>query len=316
MSAPLLVIVGPTGAGKSALAMGCAEALDGEIVSADSVQVYRGLDIGTAKPTAEEQVRVRHWCIDVADPSEAFDVTTWRTLADAAIEDITARGKTAIVCGGTGFYVRVLLYGLDEMPAISPETRAQVREEVARLGAQAVHARLAQIDPESAARIAPNDRQRLSRALEVHAQTGVPLSTYHQAAAIRPARYPARIFGVWPPRPVLYAQIETRAKQMWRAGVADEVRRALDQGVVSESGPLASACYRPMVAHVRGEDVGEAPVDALARAHRRYAKRQLTWFRGIGRRDAPIHHVDPTQTDALDFILTTWSRSGGDPRPR
>jgi len=291
----VLVICGPTAAGKSALAMTICRELGGEIVSADSVQVYNGLDIGSAKPTREEQADVRHHLIDIADPvAEQVDAQRWADLADAAIADIWGRGLLPVVCGGTGLYVRALLNGLNPMPDVPDAVKRSVREEMAARGAPAMHEELAKVDPVSAERLAKGDSQRIGRALEVYRASGKPISDWQTGISTDPhPRYPqARVFGLWPDKDALHARIEARVPKMLAAGLVQEVADLVDAGVPTDRGPLLALGYREVVAHLRG-DIPEAHLaEAIARGHRRYAKRQLTWFRGIGVREHALEHAN------------------------
>jgi tRNA dimethylallyltransferase len=278
MSAPLLVIVGPTASGKSELALHLAGQLAAEIVSADSVQVYRGLDIGSAKPTFDERARVPHHLIDVADPDEQFDAARFRALASRAINDIEGRGGRVVVAGGTGLYVRALLGGLFPSPPKDPELRSSLIIEAKRRGREALWERLAASDPVAAGRIHPHDLVRIVRALEVIALCGSPLSDLQagHAFAERPYRYVK--VGLRLPREELYRRIEERVKEMLAAGWLEEVR-----SLVSRWGPEARALqslgYRQLAAHLKGRLGLEEARGAIIRDTRRYAKRQLVWFR-------------------------------------
>lgn len=278
---PLMVIVGPTGAGKTALALERAARLGGEIVSADSVQVYVGLDIGSAKPTPEERARVRHWAIDLWAPTEQANAGAWVAVAEAAIADIVARGRVPIVCGGTGLYVRALLEGLADIPPVPEAIQQEIRQRLADEGPRALHAELARVDPETALRLAPGDSQRIARALEVHRATGEPIARFQERHRTqRGARYAAHVTGVFPPRDVLERRIATRARRMLDAGLVDEVRALLDAGTPPDAPGLTTLGYREVVAHLLLRPLpADALADALTLAHRRYAKRQLTWWR-------------------------------------
>jgi tRNA dimethylallyltransferase len=278
----VVVIVGPTASGKTALALRLAGAVrergrEAEIVSADSQQVYRGMDVGTAKATAEERAGVRHHLIDVVTPSEEMTAARYAALADQAIADIAARGRHPIVAGGTGLYVRALLHGLFEGPPADPVLRARLE----RKGAPALHARLAAVDPEAAARIDANDLRRIVRALEVHELTGTPISVHQRAHDIRraPRRYPARVVGLDPPRALLARRIEERVQRMLAAGLVDEVRALAAAGHDLGRRAFDAIGYREARAYLRGE----LPLDAIAAtmtaATRRFARRQLAWFR-------------------------------------
>ena len=274
----LVCVVGPTASGKTALGLEVAEVLGGEIVSADSRQVYRRLEIGTAKPSAAERARVRHHCLDLVDPEETFDVARFRAAAAAAIADVERRGRVPVVVGGTGLYVRALLGGL--CPA--PPRVAALRESLARIvraeGAPALHRRLGMLDPASAARIAPRDAVRSVRALEVALTTGRRLSEWQAAHGFREAPYEALVIGLARPADELAARIDTRARAMVAAGLLDEVR-ALGARIPIDAPAFGAVGYREMLACVGGEVDLEAALAAMVRATRRFAKRQRTWFR-------------------------------------
>ncbi len=271
----LLVICGPTASGKTALAVEMATSLQAEIVSADSQQCYRGLDAGTAKPTAEEQARARHHLLDVADPEEQLDAARFVHLADAAIAGIHARGKRAIVAGGTGLWIRALLRGLLDAPGASKEFRAALREEFERLGVPALHQRLRSIDPAAAARILPNDRVRIERALEVHALSGKPLSELQREHRFAETRYDALIWFLDPPREVLRERIDVRTRRMFAGeGLRRETAWLLQRGATKA---LKIIGYGECAEALRTGEWALAEERTKART-RRYAKRQRTWF--------------------------------------
>jgi tRNA dimethylallyltransferase len=305
---PLRFIVGPTAAGKSAAAMLLAEQIGAEIISADAVQVYRGLDIGSAKPTAEEQARVPHHLIDIADPSESMDAARWRAQAVEAIEAITSRGHEPLVVGGSGLYVRALVFGLMEVPEISESIRLSVRERIELEGPEPLHAELALHDPSAAARIAPRDRQRIGRALEVFLETGRPLSAWQDEHEFSEPLYDARVVGLWPEKTLLNERIDARAAQMVQAGWVAEVRSLMERGVSPTSPGLSALGYRDVVAHVQQKLPGSMLAERVASGHRRYAKRQLTWFRGQTSRDHELVHLDPTSAD-LGVSLLRWAEA-------
>jgi len=278
MSRTLLVIVGPTASGKTGVALRLATLFGAEIVSADSVQVYRGLDIGSAKPSAEERARVPHHLIDVVEPDQAFDAATFRALATQAIEDIQGRGKNAVVAGGTGLYVRALLGGLFGSPPKDPELRRALVEEARERGREALWQRLAEVDPEAAGRIHARDLVRVVRALEVVELCGRPLSQLQAEHGFGEQRFGYAKIGLRVPRAELYRRIEERLEAMLAAGWLEEVRALL-----SRWGPQARALqslgYRHLVAHLQGRlSLPEARA-LILRDTRRYAKRQLIWFR-------------------------------------
>ncbi|MBW1875765.1 MAG: tRNA (adenosine(37)-N6)-dimethylallyltransferase MiaA, partial [Deltaproteobacteria bacterium] len=221
---PLVVIAGPTATGKTAAAIEVARQFDGELVGADSVQVYRGFDIGSAKPTADELRGMPHHVLDVLDPDQDVDAVTYANLADAAIGDIRARGRLPVVVGGTGLWIRALVRGLVEVPPVNPEVRERLEKAAAALGAPALHAKLALVDPISADAIHPNDTLRIVRALEVYEQTGTPLGTLRAEHALGEPRYRAIFVVLDMDREQHGVVIEDRAKQMLAAGWVDEVR--------------------------------------------------------------------------------------------
>lgn len=273
----LLVIAGPTASGKTALAVALARRLGGEIVNADSQQVYRGLDVGTAKPTAGERALARHHLLDVIEPGEGMDAARFAALADAAIADIAARGRLPIVAGGSGLYLRALLHGVVAAPGRDPALRARLEAEAARVGRPALHARLAAIDPEAAARIRPNDLVRIVRALEI-AAGGTRPSELHAAHAFQEDRYEARLVALDPPREALHARIDARVAEMFAGGLLAEAR-ALAARLGGALPPKLPIGYDEAIACVRGElEVTEA-IRRVQVAHRRYARRQVIWLR-------------------------------------
>jgi tRNA dimethylallyltransferase len=273
----LLVVAGPTASGKTALAVSLAERLGGEIVNADSQQVYRRLDVGTAKPTPADRSRVPHHLLDVVEPGEGMDAARWAALADAAIADIAARGRLPIVTGGTGLYLRALLHGVVPAPGRDPALRARLEEEAARLGRPALHARLAAVDPAAAARIRPNDLVRVVRALEIMAGGG-RASELHAAHAFREDRYDATILALDPPRAGLHARIDARVREMFAAGLLEETRSLLARsgGVLPGRLPIG---YAEAAEHLAGALSLDEAVRRVQVAHRRYARRQIIWLR-------------------------------------
>lgn len=278
----LLVICGPTASGKSDLAIELARELDAEIINADSMQVYRGMDIGTAKPAPQQRAEIHHHLIDVAAPDRLFSAADFADAADRAIGDIIARGKRIIVAGGTGLYIRALLKGLVESPSGAGEVRRQLQEEARELGNQAMLEKLAQVDPESAARIHPNNLVRIIRALEVHRLTGLPLSTFQDRHGFSRQRYPALQIGISVERQELYRRIEARVERMIRDGLVDEVKGLLAAGYGADLKAMRAIGYKEICMHLAGETTLEEAVALIKRDSRRYAKRQLTWFTAEG----------------------------------
>jgi tRNA dimethylallyltransferase len=287
--ADALVLTGATGSGKSAVALELAERIGAEIVGMDSMTLYRGLDVGTAKPTAGERDRVRHHLIDVLDPWESASVAWWLDRAAGACADIRSRGKRPLFVGGTPFYLKALLYGLFEAPPADPEVRRRLEAEAGQLGRQALHDRLRAVDPRTAGRLHPNDVRRVVRALEVWQLTGKPISSFQQTwdtAAFageqaRPAVSVPCVVLEWP-RAELYQRIEARVDAMLAAGWLDEVRRlrALPRPLGREASQALG--YRELLAHLDGTGPGWAETVALIKTRtRQFAKRQLTWFRHL-----------------------------------
>jgi tRNA dimethylallyltransferase len=273
----LIVLAGPTASGKSALAMRLARARDGEIVSCDSLQVYRGFDIGSAKPKAAERAAVPHHLVDVVDPDEDFSAADYARRARLALAEIDARGRVPIVAGGTGLYLRALLHGLFEGPARDEPLRRRLEAIAARRGDAALHRILARADPESAARIEPRDRVRVVRALEVFRATGRPIGEHHRAPAGPLAGFEWRVFVLDPGREALRARVEERTAAMLRAGLIDETRGLIAR--YPDARPLGAIGYRQAAAVVRGAaDAASAQRDIVVETMR-YAKRQRTWFR-------------------------------------
>jgi len=275
----LVCIVGPTAAGKTALSLDVAEALGAEIVAVDSRQVYRGMDIGTAKPTPAERRRAPHHCLDLADPAVGFDASLYRAAATAALADIAARGRPALVVGGTGLWLRVLLRGLCPAPPRVPALRAALRRLAARRGLDELHRHLARLDPPAAARIHPRDPVRLERALEVVYASGRPMSAWQAAHRFAESPYDALVIGLAVPSQELDVRIAARADAMVDAGFADEVRGLLASGLSTTAPAWASVGYREMRAFVEGSCDRDGTIAAIVQATRRFAKRQRTWFR-------------------------------------
>lgn len=273
-----LAIMGPTASGKSALALELARRLGGEIVCCDSQQVYIGMDVGTAKPTREERRELPHHLLDVVHPDEAFHAARWAALARVALRNIAARGRLPIVVGGTGLYFRALTAGFFEAPAADASIRARHREEAARLGVEALHARLAGVDAAAAAVIGRRDLMRVSRALEIYEQTGVPITVLRHAAA-PPADLAPHVLALDPPLAELRGRIEARAHQMFEAGFEDEVRALRAAGYGPTLRPLQALGYQQVGALLDGACSRAEAVAATVAATVAYARRQRTWFR-------------------------------------
>ena len=280
-SKKILVIVGPTASGKTRLAVELAKAHNGEVVSADSMQIYRRMDIGTAKPSAEEMDGIPHHMIDVADPEEDFSVARYVELASACVDDILSRGKLPIVAGGTGLYVDSLLSGRT-FAAFSPESslRRELEEELAERGGEAMLAELAKVDPEAAARLHPNDHKRIVRALEVYHSTGKTISEHNRETQALPPRYEALTIGLnFQDRADLWERIDARVDQMAANGLEREVRELLSSGLSPACTAMQAIGYKEFVAAVEGTMTWREAEELVKLRSRQYAKRQLTWFR-------------------------------------
>ncbi len=287
--APLLVVVGPTASGKSELALRLAEERNGEIVGADSVQVYRRFDIGSSKPTPEERARVPHHLVDEVEPFEPLDAGAWAVRAASAVEDIRARGRTPIVCGGSFLWVKALVFGLATGPGRDEALRARHRDFVAEKGRAALHAELARVDAVSAARLSPNDFVRVSRALEVFELTSVPLSRYQAEHGFAAPRYRAELLGVRRAPAELDERIERRTRAMLEAGFVEEVRALLADGF-GGARAMGSVGYRQIASALSAGttlDI-DALRDEIRRATRIFARRQRTWLR-----EQPVTWLDP-----------------------
>ena len=273
----LLVVCGPTASGKTSLAVACAKALDGEVVSADAFLIYRGLNIGTAKPTQAERAGIPHHLIDVADPRDSFSISDYEESAIPVIEDILARGKTPVICGGTGFYINAVLYRHHFGGAsASPEVRRKYEKIAEEEGRESLHARLREVDPESAAILHPNDVKRVIRALEIYEQTGKKKS--EQADGETP-RYPFVAVAYDWPREELYARINARVGEMLQRGLVEEVRGLLNGGVPETAQSMQAIGYKEVVEFLKNGDNLSTLSDIISKNTRNYAKRQCTFFK-------------------------------------
>ena len=293
---PLVILVGPTAVGKTAASIGLAKALNGEIISGDSMQIFKGLDIGTAKISKSEMDGVVHHLIDIKEPWESFSAAEFKRLADEAIADIHSRGKLPIIVGGTGFYINSVLYEYHFGEAETDETyRAQLQQYLELHGNDALWQLLLEKDPASAGRLHSNDTKRVMRALEVLHVTGIPASERQNTVDRQTMRYDAVYIALNLPREILYQRINHRVEQMMAEGLEQEVRNALAQGVPQDALSMTSLGYRQMIQYFNGEISLERAVELIQRDTRHFAKRQLTWFR----HDPNIQWVDKDgKTDA------------------
>ena len=291
----ILLIVGPTGVGKTVTALTLAEGLDAEIVSADSMQVYRYMDIGTAKPTPAQRRRRPHHLLDVVDPDESFHAARFREQALEAMEGVRARGRNVLVTGGTGLYVKALTRGLFAGPAADAALRAGLEQTVAEHGLGHLFERLRRVDPAAAERIHCRDRVRIVRALEVFHGTGKPLSEWQRAHGFGDRPFDVLGVGLERPRPELYERIDRRCERMMTGGLLDEVRGLLDRGYAPALRSMQSVGYRQAVQCLAGRMSEVEALSSMQQVTRRLAKRQLTWFRA----DPSLHWMHPDRIDEI-----------------
>ena len=275
----LLLISGPTAVGKSAVALELAQRCNAEIINGDSLQVYRCLDIGTAKPDRTERGLLPHHLFDILDPDQSFNATDFQLRADAAIAEIHGRGALPLVVGGTGLYLKALLFGLCRMPEIEPEIRIQLESRLEQEGSESLHAELNRHDAAMAARLAPRDKTRVLRALEIVLATGKSITYFQEQHKFSAPRYNFLHVFLDLDREQLYQRINRRVELMIEAGLRDEVQGLLEKGYGPELKPLQSIGYRQMIEHLAGRLTLDQAISDTKQATRRYAKRQLTWFR-------------------------------------
>ena len=309
MEKRVLVITGPTATGKSALGVALAQRLDGEILSADSMQIYRGMDIGTAKITAAEMHGVPHHLLDVAEPGEAWSAARWVAAAAEAAEDVFARGRVPILVGGTGLYIDSLLSGRDfaESGGGSP-LRGALSAEYDRIGGDAFREQLRAVDPERAEKLHPSDKKRLVRAMEVWRLTGETISAHDARTRAQPPRWASvRVALTYADREALYDRIDRRVDEMVAAGLFDEVARLLAAGLSPECTAMQAIGYKEPADCLQGRCSAEEAVEQIKRASRRYAKRQLTWLR----RDEALHWIAwdgaPDIPAAAERVAALWT---------
>ncbi|MDK2798636.1 MAG: tRNA dimethylallyltransferase [Clostridiales bacterium] len=297
---PLIVIVGPTAVGKTALSIELALKINGEIVSADSMQIYRYMDIGTAKSTIEEQKGVKHYLIDEINPDEEFSVAKYKELADRYIDEILSKGKYPIMVGGTGLYVNSVIDNIKFSETICDwHYRSELNHLAKVKGNEYVHQMLQQVDPITAHRLHVNDIRRIIRALEVYKYTGIPISKHQVESRKEPSPYKTAIIGLTMDREWLYKRINLRVDKMIEQGLIQEVQKLLKMGYSKEMTSMKGLGYKEMIDYIENKITLEQAVELLKRNTRRYAKRQLTWFR----RDQRIHWIYITQKDNLNDLL-------------
>ena len=285
----IICIAGPTATGKTRLSVALAKALGAEIVSFDSMQVYCGMDIGTAKPTLEERGGVKHYMFDVADPRENFSVSRYVTLADPFVQDILGRGKPVILVGGTGLYVDSLVAGRDFAPMPQTGRREALEKQAEKEGIGPLYEKLQQVDPESAAAIHPANQKRVIRALEVFLETGKTLSEHNRETKLKPPKYHPVWIGLdYKNREDLYSRIDARVDEMFEEGLEEEVKNLLGQGIPENATSMQAIGYKELVSALRGEISMEEAKENIKKGTRHYAKRQRTWFR----RNPEIHWIE------------------------
>ncbi|MBI4777212.1 MAG: tRNA (adenosine(37)-N6)-dimethylallyltransferase MiaA [Deltaproteobacteria bacterium] len=302
------IITGPTGVGKTELALSASEFLNAEIVNADSMQIYRYMDVGTAKPTVDERKRVPHHLIDVRDPDETCDASTYRRMADEAIRRILEKGKRALLVGGTGLYIKALLHGLFPVPPKSATVRARLKDEANRKGLDELHRRLLNVDPLAAQRIHPRDRVRIVRALEVYETTKTPISRLQAGHRFQESSYRVAYCVLSRPKPELYARIENRTDQMLAEGLVEEVKKLKSMGYGADLKSMQSIGYRHVARYLENEWSFEEATRLLKRDTRRYAKRQLTWFQSVD--EARWFHPDDPK-ELLEHLMRFFEAEDG-----
>lgn len=304
-SDPLICLAGPTASGKSAISQFLAEHLPIEIINVDSATIYQGMDIGTAKPSALERAAVRHHLLDILDPSQSYSAAQFRRDALVLVQDVRARGKIPLLVGGTMLYFKVLRDGIDDLPGADPRVRLEIARQAQQLGWPAMHAQLATVDPATAQRLAPNDSQRIGRALEIFRASGKPMSALIGHKALEPIA--TELISLEPQsRQVLHARIETRFDQMLAAGLVEEVRRLFERGDLNAALPsIRCVGYRQIWDHLDGKSTLVQAREQGIAATRQLAKRQLTWLRGMTDR----YVVDCLAHDASQQVLALVQRA-------
>ena len=302
----IIVVCGPTGIGKTRTAIDLARRFEGEIVGADSMQIYRYMDIGTAKPTVDEQACVKHHMVDIVDPDAPYDAARYAREAGEVVQAVHQRGLVPVVAGGTGLYIKALLYGLFDSRPPDPDYRRQLEQAADAHGTAHLHARLVARDPAAAADIHANDRFRIIRALETFQATGRPISALQQEHRFARPRFDAFKIGLTMPRQALYARIDQRVDQMVAEGLLEEVRGLLARGYHAGLKSMQSIGYRHMIDYLQNGVEWEETLRLLKRDTRRYAKRQFTWFRA----DPEIVWAAPEDIDALSPAVATFLATG------
>lgn len=297
---PLIILTGPTAVGKTALSIGLAKAIDGEIISADSMQVYRGMDIGTAKIRPENMEGVRHHLIDILDPKDPFHVAAFKEYCDRSIQDIYHRGKIPILVGGTGFYIQAVLYDIKFTEGDTDDRyRQQLQQEAEHQGVEVLHKRLAEIDPDAAKQIHPNNVKRVIRALEYYQQTGKRISEHNEEESRKTSPYHFCYYVLSLPREILYERINQRVDQMRQEGLEAEVQGLLDAGCTRDMVSMQGLGYKEIIQALEGEISMEEAYAKIKQETRHFAKRQFTWFR----REREVTWLDKEQFADEEALL-------------
>ncbi len=301
----IICIAGPTASGKTALAVELAKELNGEVVSCDSMQVYRRMDIGTAKPTPEEMQGIPHHMLDVAEPDEDFSVSRYCTMASPIVDDILARGKTVIIAGGTGLYMDSLIRGNDFAPFPSTGVRQRLESQADREGMEAMLENLRKIDPEAAAKLHLSDRKRILRALEVYLETGETITAHNRKTQATPPKYSPLWLGLdFAERSELYRRIYLRVGIMLEMGLVEEIKALLSSGIPDKCTAMQAIGYKEFVAALEGQCSIQEAAGQVRQSSRHYAKRQLTWFR----RNQAMHWLTRAPGDGAEEILNQARR--------
>jgi len=303
----IIVICGPTGIGKTSAGIEAAETFGGEIISSDSMQIYKYMDIGTAKPTPEERARIRHHMINIIEPDEDFSAAKFALTANERIESVRERGILPFLVGGTGLYIKALVHGLFSPGTSFVETRNRLKKEAETNGTESLYKRLLESDSEAADKIHPNDTFRIIRALEVYETTGMTISEHHKKHAFSGNRFNVLKIGLTNDREDLYKQIEKRVDLMIEAGFAEEVKRLLEMNYPAGLKSMQSIGYRHMVEYVSGRVPLDETVRTLKQDTRRFAKRQMTWFNA----DPEIVWVKPDQLDDIKMLIGSFLKATG-----
>ena len=302
----IIVVCGPTAVGKTSVTIGLARRFDGEIINADSRQIYRHMDIGTAKPTVEERAAIPHHLVDFVEPGESFDARKFGALARQKAAELIARNKLPFVVGGTGLYIKSMLHGLFEAKESSPEIRARLKREAEEHGPRLLYERLEKADPETASRLHPNDVYRVARALEIYEITGKPASRLHREHGFSERKYDSLKIGLYMDRQILYERIDRRVDSMVSNGFLEEVRQLTDQGFSPSLKSMKTIGYGHMLEFLENKLSWPEALELLKRDTRRYAKRQMTWFRA----DPEIVWRKPSQTDSLVPLIEEFLKNG------